>query len=272
MTSNYTLQEPEGRVQVPVWAWLLVLLPLAIWIVFYPQVKDPELFYAINRFTREWPDGMWGLFVYLGNGWGVFSLAIPLLLFAPRMLTACIIGGCLAGLVSRVLKLWLAMPRPAAVLDNGTFHIIGETMHHHALPSGHTLTVFAVAIAMYFSLPAHQRLAGLWLWVVAIFGGIARIAVGAHWPADVLAGASLGILGGLVGIVLANRLPASWYVLQSWWLRFVAVVGCSVALYILLTQRLDLDLNRPLQTLGIVVVLASALHFLQKSFGTPRVS
>lgn len=253
---------------IPRWAWFLSLVPLLIWLTFRSAIENPELFYAINRFTREWPDGMWGLFVYLGNGWGVFSLTMPLLLFAPRMMTACIIGGSLAGLVSRFFKFWLAMPRPAAVLDNSTFHIIGEAIHHYALPSGHALTVFAVATGIYFSLPAHQRLAGLWLFVVAILGGIARIAVGAHWPADVLAGTTLGMLGGLVGIALANRLPASWFSLQSWWLRFVAVAGGSVALYVLVTERLDLDMNRPLQTLGIIVVLATAAHFLQKSFGT----
>lgn len=270
MTTGYSIREPERGTRIPGWAWLLSLVPLAVWVAFNTQVHDPELFYSINRFAQQWPDGAWAFFVYLGNGWGVFSLTIPLLLFAPRMLTACIIGGALAGLVSRFFKLWLAVPRPAAVLDNGTFHILGEAIHHHALPSGHTLTVFAVATGIYFSLPPHQRLAGLWLWAVALLGGVGRIAVGAHWPADVLAGASLGILGGLVGIVISSRLPTSWFSLYSWWLRFVAVAGGSVALYILLTQQLDLDLNRPLQTLGIIVVIATALHFLQKSFGTPR--
>ena len=253
-------------VKLPRKVWLLPLLPLLVWGLGWSYIQNPHLFYAINRATQHWPDGVWGFFVYLGNGWGVFSLSIPLLLWAPRMLTACVIGASLAGLVSRVFKFGLALPRPAAVLDNSTFHIVGEAVHHYALPSGHTLTVFAVATAIYFSLPPSHRLSGLWLFVVALFSGIARIAVGAHWPADVMAGMSVGILGGLVGISLANRLPQSWFTAQSWWLRFVAFAGGGTAIYILSTHRLDLDINRPLQALGIIVILATVAHFTKNSF------
>lgn len=254
----------DHMIAIPPKAWLAPLIPLLIWGLAWVVSNNTDLFYTINRIAQNWPEGSWAFFVYLGNGWGMFALTIPLVLFAPRMLTACIIGASLAGLVSRFFKLSLAVPRPAAVLDNSTFHIIGEAIHHHAMPSGHTLTAFAVATSVYFCMPPKHRIAALWVFVVATLSGMARIAIGAHWPADVFAGAALGMLGGLVGTALVRRLPASWFRPSSWWLCFVTYAGGAVAFYMTTTQRLDLDISRPIQTLSAVIVLITIIFFTHR--------
>jgi len=41
--------------------------------------------------------------------------------------------------------------------------------------------------------------------VLAVLVAISRVAVGAHWPLDVVAGAVLGWLAGLSGAVIAHR-------------------------------------------------------------------
>lgn len=257
---------PCPKTELAWWYWLVPLVPLAIWGVFWQTIGNHELFYSLNRWARHWPDGVWGFFVFIGNGWGIFSLLIPLLLLAPRMLLASAMGAVLAGVVSRFIKEGLDLPRPAGVLDRSTFHIIGDTMTSLALPSGHTLTVFAVATAVYFSLPRGHRIAGLWVFGVAILGGVARIAVGAHWPADVLAGAAVGLLGGLAGIALANALPDRLLTPSSWLMRLVALAGAA-CIYVLATDKLDLALNMPLHALGIIVVASTLFHFVFISFG-----
>lgn len=255
----------DARASLAWWHWLTPLIPLVAWLVVWQTVGNHELFYSLNRWARHWPDGVWGFFVFIGNGWGIFSLLIPLMLLAPRMLLASAIGAVLAGIASRILKEALDIPRPAGVLDRSTFHILGDTLTSLALPSGHTLTVFAVATAVYFSLPRGHRVAGLWIFGVAILGGISRVAVGAHWPADVLAGAAVGLLGGLVGIALANALPDRLLAPASWLMRLVAVAGLA-CIYVLVTDTLDLSLNMPLHALGIIVVASTLFHFVFVSF------
>ena len=79
----------------------------------------------------------------------------------------------------------------------------------HSFPSGHSTFVFLLltSLAPGAAWPIRWLLLGLALWV-----SWARIAVGAHFPADVLGGALLGIFCalvacGLVQIIFARRAP-----------------------------------------------------------------
>jgi membrane-associated phospholipid phosphatase len=49
-------------------------------------------------------------------------------------------------------------------------------------------------------------LSRLCLIILACLVGISRIAVGVHWPEDVLAGASLGILCAITGVIIVSKL------------------------------------------------------------------
>ena len=48
------------------------------------------------------------------------------------------------------------------MVDNTLMRIVGEPMHNVSMPSGHTLTAFAVASAIYFALPPQRRLRFAW--------------------------------------------------------------------------------------------------------------
>jgi len=105
-------------------------------------------------------------------------------------------------LFARTGKFFIESPRPAAVVDNAQMRVVGELLHNVSMPSGHTLTAFAVASGIYFALTVAQRRRHWWLLVLAAGTGLSRIAVGAHWPGDVAVGASLGLLAGLLGTSL----------------------------------------------------------------------
>ena len=245
-------------------AWLWCLLPLVIWGLVELSSEPITLFRQLNTTARLLPDSVWVFFNVLGNGWGVFALLCPLLVLAPRALMATLCAGAFAGVVSRTLKLSLQFPRPASVLDPASFHIVGNPLTSLAMPSGHTLTAFALATALYFSVPPSKRRYAAGLFVLAALSGLARVAVGAHWPADVLAGMSIGLFSGMLGATLAQRIPVNLLLAQAWPLR-AASAGAALCIYILLTERLDFDETRPFQYLAAAVAALGLTWFVRQT-------
>ena len=250
-------------------AWLWCLLPLVIWGLVELSSEPITLFRQLNTATKLLPDSVWVFFNMLGNGWGVFALLCPLLVLAPRALMATLCAGALAGVVSRTLKLSLQFPRPASILDPASFHIVGNPLTSLAMPSGHTLTAFALATALYFSVSPSKRRYAAWLFVLAALSGLARVAVGAHWPADVLAGASIGLFSGMLGATLAQRIPVNLLAAQAWPLR-AASAGAALCMYILLTERLDFDETRPFQYLAAAVAALGLTWFISQTLRPRR--
>jgi len=244
--------------------WLWCLLPLLCWGVVELSIDRISLFRLLNTTTQQLPNLFWVGFNMLGNGWGVFALLCPLLLLAPRALLATLCAGALAGVLSRTLKLSLQFPRPASVLDPASFHIVGNPLTSLAMPSGHTLTAFALATALFFSIPQAKRKYAVWLFVLAALAGLARVAVGAHWPADVFAGMSVGLFSGMLGVSLAQRIPARLLVPQAWPLR-VASVGAALCIYVLLADRIDFDESRPFQYFAATVATVGLVLFLRQT-------
>ncbi len=244
--------------------WLWCALPLLLWGVLELSVEPITLFKQLNRTAQMLPDLFWVFFNMFGNGWGVFALLCPLLIIAPRALMATLCAGALAGVLSRTLKLSLQFPRPASVLDPASFHIVGNPLTSLSMPSGHTLTAFALATALYFSVTPSLRKQALWLFVIATFAGLARIAVGAHWPADVFAGMSIGLLSGMIGATVAQHIPANRLTPQAWPLR-LASVGAMLCIYILLADRLDFDETRPFQYCAAAIATLSLVWFMKQT-------
>lgn len=249
--------------------WLWCLLPLLCWGIIELSIDRVSLFRLLNTATQQLPNLFWVGFNMLGNGWGVFALLCPLLILAPRALLATLCAGALAGVLSRTFKLSLQFPRPASVLDPTSFHIVGNPLTSLAMPSGHTLTAFALATALYFSVPHAKRKYAVWLFVLAALAGLARVAVGAHWPADVLAGMSVGLFSGMVGVSLAQRIPDRLLAPQAWPLR-VASVGAALCIYILLADRIDFNETRPFQYFAATVATIGFVWFLTQTIKPQR--
>jgi len=91
----------------------------------------------------------------------------------------------LDGMLLGYLKPLLDFPRPPLALPQGTVNIIGAPEYHHSLPSGHSSFAMLVAASIWPVLNRKWRVAGALfvLWV-----GVSRVSLGAHFPADVMAG------------------------------------------------------------------------------------
>ena len=254
---------------IPIYAWFVPLVPLALaFLIFFGEIQSSSFLY-INQLTQQLPDTLWAWLTFFGNGWGVFALAFPLLLLAPRMLSAGVFSGALAGLISTPLKAFFNLPRPGGVLLESSFYRIGDLLLHKALPSGHTLTAFAVATGLYFSVNQDKRKPLFILFFLAALVGLSRNAIGAHWLTDALAGAGLGIWCGMLGALIANLLPQTALEPNKIWPRLIAIGGI-VSIYAHVTQIMDLELNQPLQYASIAVLATTLIFFGKAQFSKSR--
>lgn len=251
--------------EIPTSAWFIPVIPIALATAIYFGEVQSSSFLFINRLTQLLPDTVWVWLTFFGNGWGVFAMAFPLVLLAPRLLTAGIFAGSFAAIASFSLKNFFDLPRPAGILLDGSFYRIGEPLLNRALPSGHTLTAFAIASALYFSVDQGKRRPMLLIFVFASLIGLSRNAVGAHWLTDVLAGAGVGMWCGLLGAMLGQHISDSRLSPTSLWPRVIAIAG-ALSIYVHLTQIMDHELNLPLQYASIAIIALTLILFIKAQF------
>ena len=99
--------------------------------------------------------------------------------------------------VSLIRKL-INFPRPYEVLDIDP--IIKKATKGNSFPSRHVFSVFIIAMTLYYiSYPV-----SILLMVIGVVISIVRVLGGVHFPRDVIAGAAIGVICGIVGWKLLN--------------------------------------------------------------------
>lgn len=173
------------------------------------------VFLAWNTSLAALPPTLWSAMTLLGDSTVLMPLLALSVLGRPRVWAA-VLGSVPAGaLLSVSVKQWAGVPRPAAVLDQTWFHLVGPALHHNSFPSGHTISAFAAAAAVLATCVATPQRGRDWVLIAcgvlaATVVALSRVAVGAHWPLDIAAGAAIGWLAGLSGAALA-RYPGWWH-------------------------------------------------------------
>jgi membrane-associated phospholipid phosphatase len=237
----------------PLRRWLVWSLPafavlaLAFWL--QAQAPQRELFLTLNHWAARYPTSLWSFLTLLGEADILFVLLSPLLLWRPQAMVAVVAAVPVGGLFSVVFKRLYEAPRPAAVLEIAQFQVIGPLLHNGSFPSGHTISAFAGAGAVLATLFVQASSAskprssnagtfsvGAWAGFVAVVIlamaiGFSRVAVGAHWPVDVLAGAGGGWLAGLSGAWVAGRFPVVWQSVRNQ--RVLGGLLCATGLWLL---------------------------------------
>ncbi|MCS7065173.1 MAG: phosphatase PAP2 family protein, partial [Fimbriimonadales bacterium] len=109
--------------------------------------------------------------------------------------------GCVAWLGSgatvQLLKHLVPRPRPSNLPD--VLVAPDERIFARSFPSGHTATAFALACWLWLMVRGTRYRWLGWLgWLLAALVGLSRIYRGVHYPSDVIAGALIGILWGLI--------------------------------------------------------------------------
>jgi len=123
----------------------------------------------------------------------------------------------LSGMVTGGIKGFAGRARPFASPGNpNDFRILSGTHDaaRQSFPSGHTTSVFAFASAMdrelRLSHPGTARWAGPALYTAATLTGLARMHADKHWASDVVMGAGIGLVSGLVVARFHADRPRHW--------------------------------------------------------------
>lgn len=97
----------------------------------------------------------------------------------------------LSVLVVQGLKFALGRAQPNMLSEYGAFHfaLFSQGSFAASFPSGHATTAFAFATALALFVPRW----GMVFFLAALAIAVARVAVGAHYPSDVLGGMVLGV-------------------------------------------------------------------------------
>ena len=161
--------------------------------------KNAALFLWVNHLGNGW---FWDHLALAGTALGnhalypiYAALALGVALKRPQILSTRAVlvflcGYLLEWAVIAGIKPWLDFPRPVEVLGAGAVHVLGAPQLWHGFPSGHAAFAFLLlgSLAPGANWPLRVALGLFALWVAW-----ARMAVGAHFPADVLGGALIGL-------------------------------------------------------------------------------
>ncbi|MGB0973429.1 MAG: phosphatase PAP2 family protein [Flavobacteriaceae bacterium] len=202
----------------------------------YVSIQE-NLFYYLNTNLSAFPSFQLNI-TQIGDVFVGLSLISMFIILAPKLWEGLLASSAISLIASGVLKNIFDMPRPAKRIDPDLFVIIGERHSgYSSLPSGHSITIFVVFTILLFAFMPRKRTSKL-LWYTGMLSlgfivALSRVAIGAHFPIDVLSGSIIGFSSTVLGIILCNK----WQVFS--WLNnkkiypivmvvILAWIGCIV--------------------------------------------
>ncbi|HEX6713387.1 MAG TPA: phosphatase PAP2 family protein [Thermoleophilaceae bacterium] len=158
---------------------------------------DYRLFHWANTFAARHDGFEDPLKAYVQASQIVFALGLVALFFflGPRLRRAAVAAGLTAG-VALIAAHFLAaaVDRSRPFVDHPLAHNFLAHASDPGFPSDHATGAFAIG----FALVLRDRVVGSVALLLALLLSIGRVALGAHYPSDVFAGAVLGLIAALL--------------------------------------------------------------------------
>ena len=172
----------------------------------WKQLDEAILLFIQNHIRNPFLSKILVFFTCLGNG-GLLEYIPCFLCFVSKKyrkqgIQATVALFIQAVVVNCFIKKIVQRPRPYDVIVG--FEHLGKVQMDYSFPSGHTSAAFAVAIVFLLTMP---RSIGITAVIVAFAMGFSRIYIGVHYLSDVVGGA---LIGSVIGILVV-------YVYKKYW-------------------------------------------------------
>lgn len=95
-----------------------------------------------------------------------------------------------------LMRRYIGAPRPYEVYD--FFECRPKDSEKNSFPSRHAFSIFAIGVATWFVYPVFGSI----LLTLGLIMCIARVALGYHFPRDVITGSIIGIISSVIGYLL----------------------------------------------------------------------
>ena len=181
----------------PLWAWFDEVFSAKIWII---SAFVAVLLFCVKKYLNS--------NACCKNEKNKFSVPVVVCDFFAKMRAsyAVLIFSSVvsAGIIVKVLKVLIGRARPVffEALGQTGFYPLNWDWAFNSMPSGHTAVSFAGLVMIGMLAPRYKVLT----WTLATVIGFSRIAIGAHWPSDV-------IFGAFIGMVVAD--VVKWFLLNK---------------------------------------------------------
>ncbi|MBX9785633.1 MAG: phosphatase PAP2 family protein [Chitinophagaceae bacterium] len=165
-------------------------------------------FVTLNKVHNSFLDNFFSVITLLGDG--VLSILVFILLLLIRQYKVAfqvITAFIFSGLAAQSLKSFVAAPRPATFFPKGSYHYFIDGVTHigfSSFPSGHTASVFALLTV--YALNDQNQYRRILYAAMAVLTGYSRMYLGQHFLGDVLGGAAVGVIFGVLSYYSINYL------------------------------------------------------------------
>lgn len=164
---------------------------------------------AIQNMRNGFLDAIMPVITFMGSGGAVWILiAIIMICFKKSRKYGIIIGAALLiGFIfsTNILKELVGRERPfntEGALLTAQNLLIGIPSGRYSFPSGHTISSFSSAAAVFM----YNKRYGIGAYILAVLISFSRLYLYVHFPSDVIAGAVLGILITVLSRFIVNKI------------------------------------------------------------------
>ena len=174
---------------------------------------NARLFLQVNSHYSNFADFLFLYLTNLGDGIIAALFIVVLLWVSFRDALTFLIITLLITIIVNILKdhIFPELNRPVAYFGTSEIlHIISgyDPPTLGTFPSGHSATAFSVGL--YWSILIKNRFVKVLLFFIAFFVGYSRMYISAHFPADVVTGALIGVFITLICYYLSRLVKSSW--------------------------------------------------------------
>ena len=199
------------------------------------QPQSVTFFQQLNHIFSFIHAEIWINLTMLGDTLVLLCAMTPLILYRPKYVYGLIASIPLGGFLSAILKKIFNAPRPGDVLSLNDYHALTDVLSGHSFPSGHSITAFAVASVVIFHMRTEKPGVNKFVKQVIVLTlasliACSRVALGVHWPIDVVAGASVGWIAGLSGCYLLKKFPKFWGQHRLKWIVLLLLIVVEIFL------------------------------------------